>query len=176
MGTSLREGAMNKEPKATGSSMGTERSGARGRRASQGKASVAAIAAGAVIASLPVVVAVLTIHATLARHAEASTRPTRVAVVKRMPSADFAFAGGSRHLRSAVSRVPAHDTQGVALADIKRIIHSTCWHACPPFRLLLPAKSDDTDPWHAARPFIDPSANHDDRACREDCRLRDARP
>ncbi len=52
-----------------------------------------------VLGSLPLVVGVLAVHASFARRAEASSRPARIAVVKRMPSADFAFASGSRHLR-----------------------------------------------------------------------------
>jgi len=51
------------------------------------------------LASLPAVVAAIVLHAGACRRAEVASRAARVAVVARMPSADFAFAGGSRHLR-----------------------------------------------------------------------------
>lgn len=57
-----------------------------------------AVALGLLV-SLPLVIVAIAFHASAGRRDEATTRAARVAVVKRMPSADFAFAGGSRHLR-----------------------------------------------------------------------------
>lgn len=58
----------------------------------------AALAVG-LLAALPAVVLVIALHASAARRAEGPVRAARNAAIARLPSADFAFAGGSRHLR-----------------------------------------------------------------------------
>jgi hypothetical protein len=49
--------------------------------------------------ALPLAIAALATHASHARRAEADHAPSKRLVVSRLPSADLAFAGGSRHLR-----------------------------------------------------------------------------
>ncbi len=64
------------------------------------------------LALLPAAIAALSLHASASRRARRSDEPAIVAAVSRMPSADFAFAGGSRHLRTLSLEEP-----GAAFAD-----------------------------------------------------------
>jgi hypothetical protein len=62
--------------------------------------------------SLPLALTVMLVHARATRVRAMAERPAVLAVVARMPSADFAFAGGSRHLRFVTLEEP-----GAAFAD-----------------------------------------------------------
>jgi hypothetical protein len=62
--------------------------------------------------SLPFVLGVMLVHARVSRARAQAEHPAVLAVVSRMPSADFAFAGGSRHLRFVTLEEP-----GAAFAD-----------------------------------------------------------
>jgi hypothetical protein len=71
-----------------------------------------------VLASLPLSIVGIAAHAAHARQDELVSRPSRVAAVRRMPSADFAFAGGSRHLRFLTLEEPqAAFADGPGLPD-----------------------------------------------------------
>lgn len=63
------------------------------------RARIEATVGCALLLSLPLVVFGLALHAAGARRQERGTEKATLAVVRRLPSADFAFAGGSRHLR-----------------------------------------------------------------------------
>ena len=71
-----------------------------------------------VLASLPLSIVGIAAHAAHARQDELASRPSRLAAVRRMPSADFAFAGGSRHLRFLTLEEPqAAFADGPGLPD-----------------------------------------------------------
>lgn len=63
------------------------------------RARVEGVVAVLCLVSLPLVLGGLSLHASAARREKLGARPATLAVVRRLPSADFAFAGGSRHLR-----------------------------------------------------------------------------
>ncbi|HQY60823.1 MAG: hypothetical protein IPF92_19875 [Myxococcales bacterium] len=68
-------------------------------RARAGFSTGRGIVAAGMLVALPLTIAALGTHASLARRAEAARAPAKRLVVSRLPSADLAFAGGSRHLR-----------------------------------------------------------------------------
>jgi len=69
------------------------------RRAHAGFSPVRGGVAVGMLLALPLAIASLAVHASLARRDEEGRAPAKRAVVSRLPSADLAFAGGSRHLR-----------------------------------------------------------------------------